>query len=72
MKCASVRLLSVTWPFCVIPLLDVSVDQIGPWFTGTEFRLLVSQVITQILGGLVGALLQIFVFGLFGVSVTGG
>lgn len=72
MKATSVRLLSIAWPFALLPLLDVSVDQIGPWFTGTEFRLLVSQVITQILGGLASALLQIFVFALFGVNPAGG
>ena len=53
MKPKNSRLFSIVAPFATLPLMDFHVSEIPDWFAGTEFKLLVSQILTQIFSGFV-------------------
>jgi len=72
MKTKGVRLLGLAWPLVLLPLMNFSTSEIPDWFAGTEGRTLISSLLSQILGGIVGAFIQLFVYGLFGAQVPTG
>ncbi len=69
MKRKSVRLLGLAWPLVLLPLMNFSTSEIPDWFAGTEGRTLISSLLSQIVGGVVGAIIEVFVYGIFGAQL---
>lgn len=69
MRWTQIKLYSITAPLALFALLDMSFDQIDNYIKGTEFRSILAEVITQLIGGVIDALILAFVtlgFGLTG------
>ncbi len=69
MRRQSVLLRCLAWPLALLPLMSMSFSEVPEWFTGTEFRTLAAQVISQIMEGFFGALIQVFTFAFFGAQL---
>lgn len=69
MKLKSVRLLGLAFPLMFLPLMSFAFSEVPGWFEGSQGRSLISQLLSQILEGIAGALIQVFTFGLFGAQL---
>jgi hypothetical protein len=68
MKSKGIRLFGWAWPLVLLPLMSFDITQTPDWLAGTEGRTLISQLLSQILAGIAGALIQLFTYGFFGVQ----
>ena len=50
-----IKLYSLSLPLMLLPVLGFSFSQVGPYLKGTEFRTFLSEIVTQLLSGVVDA-----------------
>lgn len=65
MKTSEVRLCGVGLPFLIVPALGFAFSQVPYWIVGPEGRTLFSQLLTQLITGILDALLLLFTNVLF-------
>jgi hypothetical protein len=67
MRSMQTTLYSVAVPamFLVAPLMDTGISEVGAYVRGTEFRTFISEVVIQLLSGIVDALILGFTTVLF-------
>lgn len=69
MKRSGTTLYSLAAPLALLPVLPVmefSFSQIGPFLRGTEFQTLVAEVLTQVFSGFAAAVIELLTGGIFG------
>lgn len=71
MKQKMINLYCWALPLALLPMLDFSFNQIPIWLKGTEFRGIVSNVLTQMFAAIADAFILLFVDGLFGTQLGG-
>lgn len=57
MRWTQIKLYSIAAPLALLPLMDFSFEQIGPYLKGTEFRSFVAQMISAVISNTIDAFL---------------
>ena len=55
MRWNRIKLYSIAAPLALLPVLDISFSQVGPYLKGMEFRVFLAEIITQVISGVVDA-----------------
>jgi len=66
MRHLQTKLYSVT-PFILLPLMDFRFDEIPDWLAGNQFRSFVSDFLSQIVSGIVDAIIVVIVNNIYGL-----
>lgn len=65
MRYLHTKLYSIAAPLVLWSVMDMSVSQVPDYLRGTEFRDFLSQVVAQLLSGVVDVFIALFMGGLF-------
>jgi hypothetical protein len=71
MRRKMITLYSWALPLALLPVLDFSFGQIPSWVKGTEFRGLMSGLLTDVFTQIANVFILIFVDGIFGSNLSG-
>ncbi len=67
MRAIQTKLYSFAAPLALLPLMDVSLQEIPDYFRGDEFRTLIGEMLIQLVTGIFVAIIAAITQGLFGV-----
>ncbi len=66
MQRAATKLYSLAAPLALLPIMNFSFSEVGDFLRGTDFRTLISEIVTQLLSGLSAVIISAFSQALFG------
>ncbi|MHC4443682.1 MAG: hypothetical protein ACYTF1_02750 [Planctomycetota bacterium] len=65
MRYLQTKLYSLAVPLVLLPVMDMSVSQLPDYLRGNEFRNFLTEIIIQLVTGVVDAFIALFLGGLF-------